>query len=405
MASEVPGWQQGLAYSLVGYMIQNISQGIGKGKSSAELVPYCNTGRPKGVQEPVKIFIRPDEIKLSLRQTGLVALGIMNPYDLWMGMVYKMSKVLMGGGRCTWARRDQLEQGRNGFEHRVTLYRGRRELASLEWGGSAQRGWCLLHIHGALCKLLRPKDYRSLYCLAKRLEALGDNMVRLGAIDIAGDDFHGQLGIHPSQVRRAHYRNDRAFMPGHLVKGQAPRFHKWYETPEGSTLYLGGQRSSIRHRVYEKGKEQKDQLHLSWHRWEVMYRRTDKASLQLELLLPSRWASAWLGSCKWLQRKFKETGAQFVNKTEKARREAQEKAARTVVQLEKQYGGVISHLVRILGAEELLALLERLSLDSDLSDLTSEDSEEIIKLISELKHHPGAPGHQRHARPGRRGSP
>ena len=116
-----------------------------------------------------------------------------------------------------------------------------------------------------------------------------------------------------------------------------------------------------------------------------MFRRTDKTGLELNLLLPGNWAKAWLGSCKWLQAKFKQTGARFVIKTEKAQRDAQEKAARAILQIEKQYGGVISHLHRIMGLEGLLELVERCSNDDELAGLTAEDSERIEAIVSRLK--------------------
>lgn len=207
---------------------------------------------------------------------------------------------------------------------------------------------------------------------------------RLGAIDIAGDDYHGALGIHPAVVRRDHEADSSSFKPSEQ-RGRGVRFHRWYEEKDAATLYLGGERSSIRHRIYEKGKEQKDPLHLSWHRWEVMFRRTDKTQLALELLKPTSWRSAWLGSCDYLRAKFNESGARFVSKIEDVRLDAQEKAARVLLQLERQYGGVIYHLVRVLGSEGFVGLLERNPGDSGFEVLTSEDVPGIMNHLEVLK--------------------
>ena len=219
------------------YMLQTSTEFICKEKVGSKNDPYCNTGRPKAASANILIRIRPDEIKLSFHRSQMI-LHDLDPYDFAFHLFRRICSVLASG--TTFNSPHQLDCGRNGFDSRVTLRKnGKTELATFEWGGGVQqRGWCLLHIHGNLCRLLKPSHYRGLYAMAVRLQA------RLGAIDIAGDDQQGLLGIHPSQVRRAHDRNDRAFMPGHLSKGQAPRFYKWYEGQDKScTLYLGGQRS------------------------------------------------------------------------------------------------------------------------------------------------------------------
>jgi DNA relaxase NicK len=354
-------------------MLQAVQAAICKPKDNRNSGPSSNTGL-LGIPE---VDLKGDQVKLSFRRELLPC----EPQEFARMILLEALHLVRGAG-WNFTGATMTEKGQNGFERGFYLRCAGEVRASFQWGGKSQLGWCLLHINGAFCKVMTRKEWVRLYALSRRFQA------RLGAFDLAGDDYTGLLGFQPCLVRAEYYKAPVKFCPGHRIGHGSvpPRFRKWIDSETGTTLYLGGEKSSIGHRVYEKGKQLGDKARPDWHRWEVMFRRMGgKTELNLGLLYPGNWASAWLGSCNHLATKFDQSGLRFTMNVEQARRGSQEIAARSLLTLEKQWGGAIDHLAQAFGSEALIELIRRKVETSPLSELDSSDIASILELRESLR--------------------
>lgn len=358
-------------------MIQGIQAAICKPKETGNFGPSSNTGLV-GENPQTQIALIGDQVKLSFRREMLPC----EPEQFVTKLFMEIAHLLGGSGWTCSGFRGHSEKGQNGFERGCYLRCGKEVRASFQWGGKAQLGWCLLHINGGFCRIMPPREWVRLYALARRLKA------RLGAFDLAGDDYTGLLGFQPYTVRVKYMMAPYKFCPGHRV-GQGsvpPKFRKWIDSDTGTTLYLGSDKSAISHRIYEKGKQLGDKKYPDWNRWEVMFRRIGgKTELNLGLLYPGKWRAAWLGSCHHLAVKFNENGLRCIMNVEQARRGSQEIAARALLTLEHQWGGAIDRLMPVFGSEALIQLIRRKVETSPLSGLDSSDAADILELRSVLR--------------------
>ena len=364
-------------------MLQLQTSPIGKEKVQVK-PPSCNTG----VLES-EIRVKPDWIKLSFRQQNLPSDLRRFATTLFLRLARK--GLLNDGDYCRSYSLDTEAQGFHGFEHGARLTFNGELRGSLQWGGKNQRGWVLLEICGGLCKQLGRREWLSLFRTACKYP------VRIGRVDLALDDFAGNVFNVP-QIRSDFQANPACFLPSHRVKsgGSVLPTHEWYESDSGRTIYIGSRASTTRGVVYEKGRQLKAEGKLdgiknpAWVRWETRFTRNKLVELEPHLLHPDYWLNAALGSSDYLSKLLERKGSRFTMRVDRAIEEPREIAARGLLTLKLQYGGMIGHLIRLFGSEGFQGLVERNDQDSPLVDLSPRDVPYILEKLKALRDASGA---------------
>lgn len=337
--------------------------------------PSSNTGLLKP-----EIRVRPDWVGLSFRQERLPRNIELFGFALFAHLARQ--GVFANTERGGWTI-DPNGRGFNGFENGVHLrYRGEVR-ATLQWGGAFQRGWVLLEIRGGLCALLQRRQWISLYRMACKYQA------RIGHVDLAADDFEGQY-FCPHKVRRVVEESPYDLIPTH----RANRAHKptleWMESPTGCTCYVGSKQSIVRLRVYQKGRQLHDtregREHPAWVRWESIFKRKTGYELEAAILHPDYWLQYLLGSSKYLAAIWNENGLVATWKPETAIMEPREIAAKGLLTMKEQWGGMIYHYRRLMGSEAFLDWVERTASPTcPLAELMQHDVPYILEIAEEMQ--------------------
>lgn len=150
-------------------------------------------------------------------------------------------------------------------------------VASVFFGGHAQRGRGLLQLTGAQCRLVA--SWRDLYVFARRSGG------RLTRVDLAVDDFSGGHSVDRAvQAYRAGMFSRGGRPPSASVAGD------WLNTSgRGRTFYVGNAAHGKVVRVYEKGRQLGEGAPREWVRHEVQFGNRDR-ELPLDMLLrPARY--------------------------------------------------------------------------------------------------------------------
>ncbi len=322
------------------------------------------------------LWVRPDWLRLSFQQRHLPS----NLEKFGVALFKRFRKSILGGHSPGW-RLNLHAAGQNGFLYAIKLMFGREERASIQWGGESQRNWVMVEFRGGMCSLLRDQDWISLYEWARRFAG------RIGRIDIAADDKNG-LVFDVFKIRKDYLENPRNFCPIYKMSagGRLPK-PTWIES-EGATFYLGKSSGPLMHRVYQKGIQLADTIEGKafprWVRWEVQFQRS-KSNLHLELLLPSSWVPAFIGSSNYIIERTDQVGARFSDVKAEPLDEPREVAAKGMKAFSDQWGGWVRELVRIHGVEAFLGAIERPSSNPVLSDLTHYDSKSILSMLAVLR--------------------
>lgn len=160
-------------------------------------------------------------------------------------------------------------------------------VASVFFGGHAQRGRGLLQLTGSQCRLVA--SWRELYRFARQSGS------RLTRIDLAVDDFAGDYSVDRAvEAYRAGMFSRSGRPPSASVAGD------WLNTSgRGRTFYVGNAANGKVVRVYEKGRQLGEGAPREWVRHEVQYGNRDR-ELPLDMLLrPAKYfagAAPYLGT-------------------------------------------------------------------------------------------------------------
>lgn len=308
--------------------------------------PYSNTGVVLS-----EIPFRPDWVSFRIHESVLPK----SPETLSLALYQKMATrgLLVDGGYSITT----VEGGFNGFKHGRHLKCGEDLRASVQWGGLSQRGWVSFEIRGGMCPYLTRREWFGMFCWIVRC---GDK-ARLGRLDLALDDLGGKL--FSVDGADAQYKLDpSSFLPEHRLGSPRPA-RKRIDSDDGSTLYVGARTASVRHTVYEKGRQLAHKIqgkrYPDWVRWEVCFKRAKGAELDPLLLHPDYWASFAVGSSKYLAQLWDRNGCRATWSPGNVFEEPQEKLAKALLTLRRQYGAVFHHLRRLMPLETILDTLAR----------------------------------------------
>jgi hypothetical protein len=338
--------------------------------------PSSNTG-VLGNRQRVEIGVRPDWLRLSFHEclfpSNIEAFGVV--------LFKRFRKSILKGYSPGW-RLDLHARGQNGFLYAIKLMFGHEERASIQWGGESQRKRVMVELRGGICSLLRRQDWISLHGWATKFDG------RVGRIDIAADDKNG-LAFDVFKIRDDHKENPRSFCPVYKI-GHGGRLPKtlWIEG-EGATFYLGKSSSQLMHKVYQKGIQLSDTVEGKafprWDRWEVQFQRSNSSSLHRDILLPSSWVPAFIGSSNYIMERTDQVGARFSYPKIDPIHEPREVAARAIKALSEQWGGCIREMVRVLGLDAFMGAVERSTSNLVFSDLTRYDADAILEMLASLR--------------------
>ena len=116
-------------------------------------------------------------------------------------------------------------------------------------------------------------------------------------------------------------------------------------------------------------------------RWEVRFYRQGKLGVDLRICHPSSWAKAWLGSCQFLQDKFKKAGSKFLTVVEDPKESTLDRAVAMILAIETQYGVGLSFI------EEIGLRMPKKPIpdDSPLRALTAFDRPEIEARLASAR--------------------
>ncbi|WP_083490747.1 replication initiation factor domain-containing protein [Stenotrophomonas humi] len=236
------------------------------------------------------------------------------------------------------------------YNWRVALLAGGEHVGLLEFGGLATvrkdgTHTGRLELTGNGCRLYEASsgdDHAQRWSSLASLLGLCD--ARITRVDIAADDFLGQWPVQ--------WAIDRYNEGGFDRRGQRPKARLIDDMGNntGKTFYVGSRKSEQQLRVYEKGKEQGDQLS-PWVRYEGEFHASNRRELPLDMLVDP--APYLVGSYPILD---------FVGGIGERLRIATEKllanCKRAVMHFRRQYGPMINAMLHASGGDE--ATLSRL---------------------------------------------
>lgn len=341
-------------------MVQPYSCWDFKLKDSGVIPPYSNTG-----VQTCEVTLKPDYLSLSFpafcepKNMRVCALEIFLLFcESWKGGTSFLDK-----------------PGLNGFEHsKRMLCPDGKELASVHWGGSSQAGRVNIIVRGACCTLLKAHQWVKIHALARRYKA------RINRFDIACDDWSGKYFGH-EQINADYDKEPTLLCPvGTKTNFVMPRDK--LDTHKGYTLQFGTANTRNYHVIYQKFRESAGSYlalkNPKWLRWESRFFRRGKVEVDLSILHPDSWASAFLGSALWLERCFKRSGARFSHYVGETKGNALNAFIRAYFAFEKQWAPFVSECDR-LGID----LPSRRSFGiSPYAALTPYDRQEIMECIS-----------------------
>lgn len=360
-------------------MVQSYLVPIGKEKVG-ETTPYCNTGTVD-CDLGVEIQVSHDWVTLGIHESKITC----SPEEFAVKLMCHLARKRIIAKGSGWNFKTPEEsRAMHGYENASVLTFGGTTYARMDWGGKNQRGWMRLDISGKMCHLLTRVIWLGLFRSACKYA------FRLNRVDAAVDDLSGSV-FDVFGIDEDFRRDRRAFLPVHRSSGIEPD-RGWEDKDNGVTLYINRD-SSIGHCIYQKGLQMSKVLRRSegfrnprWVRWEVRFRRK-RQDLELEpqLLHPDYLAEAAAGSCKYLANLIKRKGAKFTMWHHKPKEESQETAAKAILWLLTQGGGVIGHLWRLFGPVEALKLISRRDEDSPLANLQRSDIPAILERLQVLQ--------------------
>jgi DNA relaxase NicK len=267
--------------------------------------------------------------------------------------------------------------GRNYYKHGLYICDANgKELLSFHWGGN--RGRLFIEIKGGGCKLLDASQWARIYVLAVRYDA------RINRFDLAGDDWNGKL-FSFAKIHAAYKKNKRVMLAlaSRGNKHLRPNIH---DTDKGYTLEFGTDTSSYYHVIYQKFRESAHtylgQKNPRWMRWEVRFYRQAKMEIELTIIHPDNWGSAYLGSCGYLREIFGSEGSGFIHRVEDIKEGVLDAFSAAYTANERQYGIFNAECDR-LGLE-----VPRRRSASDVTpyaSLTIYDKEELLKRIDSAR--------------------
>jgi DNA relaxase NicK len=345
-----------------------------------EVPPYSNTGVLEAKLGGVLAFnlgVRPDYLKLSFKFSDLT-----QNIDSLIDMLFRkvLRRVLKRKNLAGWSMSGR-EKGQNGYKFGYYLRFSKEVRANLLFGGSSQRGWCLLEIRGGLCALLGRREWLNIWRFSSRLDA------RLGQIDLAVDDLSG-LMFNVKEIYKESLENGARFLPPYRPQGKLLE-PDYRESPTGKSLRLGTRDSAIMFRFYEKGKQLGHTLqgikNPKWVRCEMVLRRPQKGELNRDIIHPDEWVKALMGHSRYLKEKFDLRGVRYIMPFRDPVDEPREVAAKGLEHLRNQYGVTIAAYVELMGSEAFLGAVMRKGKHPVLSQLTRFDVPAILEMQARLR--------------------
>lgn len=156
-----------------------------------------------------------------------------------------------------------IKGGRNYYKYGSRIEytddtREQRELGFAAWGGELNKGTFQIYFTGECCEYLSMADlWNEVYSMAF------DFKMKITRIDIAYDDYEGELGVDDALSMWKNFQFKITQQPKMQQVGN------WETVDEkGRTFYVGKRESGKMLRVYEKGKQLGDKLS-KWTRWEL----------------------------------------------------------------------------------------------------------------------------------------
>lgn len=343
-------------------MLQHACLGDFKLKETGVVTPASNTGVPKRT-----LSLRPDYLTATISESYLNS----KPLETANFLFRKFARNMEGGTSM------EKRNGRQGFENGIYLIDPfGKEMAALLWGGKNQRQKAYIELKGGICKLLNEFDWMHIYVLLRASKA------RINRFDLAADDWLGKYFKQPS-IRRAYSKDSSVMLPAG-VNGYIPPMDI-HDTHKGYTLEFGTKNSTIRHIIYQKFRESEGTSlaveYPSWMRWEVRFYRQNKVAVDLLICHPKNWASAWIGSCRFLQDKFKRSGSRFVLHTENQKDSVIDRFVAAYMAIERQYGSTLSVVSQI----GLRMPSRPIPDDSPMLSLTSFDKTDIERRLANAR--------------------
>lgn len=246
------------------------------------------------------------------------------------------------------------------------------------------RGWVRLEFMGGMCALLRRNHFIFIYRAACKYNA------RVRHVDLAADDYLGVV-FCPHKVRKMVESKPYDLIPVHRKKRGCKPTLEWFESPTGCTAYVGSKASVVRLRVYQKGGQLHDTVKgkkfPSWVRWESIFKRKAGHELDYAILHPDYWVKYLLGSSKYLADLWQDNGLKATWQPDTCISEPREIAAKALLIIKKQWGGVLWHLKRLMGSEAFFDAVLRES-GGPLADLHDWDMPYVLEMLAQLQQAP-----------------
>ena len=297
-------------------------------KETGILPPYSNTG----VLKP-DFTLRPDYLSGTFPMIKAKKSGEEITLWLWRQFCRHLGGTTM-----------QKRGGRNGWKHGMQLSNSstEKELGSVFWGG--QRGRIFFELKGGICKLFTPDEWAKIHMLLKRYEG------RINRFDLAGDDWGGKYFKIP-EIKAAYKKNNRLLNPSAAAKASYHLPLGEINTYKGWTLEHGTNDSMFFHVIYQKFRESAG-THLAnmnpdWMRWEARMYRQGKSEIDIAVVHPDNWGSAYLGSCVYLENLFGKSGRAFTYRPATIKQDTIDRFTAAYRALEAQWAPFLAECTRL----------------------------------------------------------